>query len=168
MKSIKTLLIFYLLFSFFNCRQLYKIEKDKYGQPILNEKTKYSFDEKLSDENSKKIDTTAYYVQIFEERFYNENEKANPQIIIFHNDGFFKRESVKYFGKWDKVRGKNSVYYGGKYKIIENRILFESFGSYPEMKKYHKTIDEAKIQGDKIVFGNKGSIMIYEKRKSIE
>ncbi len=157
-----------ILFSFFGCSQLYKIEKDKYGEPILNEKAKYTFNEILSDENSKKIDTTAYYVQIFEGRFYNEDEKRNPGIIIFHNDGFFKRTSVKYFEKWDKIRGKNSVYYGGKYKITGNKILFESFGKYPEMKKYYKRIYEAKIEENKIIFEEKNSITIFEKRETFD
>lgn len=33
---------------------------------------------------------SAYYVQVFEGRYYNEEEKKNPRIIIFHNDVFLK------------------------------------------------------------------------------
>ena len=157
-----------ILFSFFGCLQLYKIENNRYGEPILNDKAKYTFNEFLSEENSKKIDTTAYYIQVFEGRYYNENEKNNPGIIIFHNDGFFKRESVKYFGRWNKVRGKNSVYYGGKYKIIGNKILFESFGRYSEMKRFYKRIYEARIEGNKIIFDDENLISVFEKRKTLK
>ena len=165
MKLKNIILILYILLFFLGCSQLYKIENDRFGEPILNEKAKYTFNEKLSEENSIKIDTTAYYIQIFEGRFYNEDEKNNPGIIIFHSDGFFKRSSVKYFGKWDKVRDKNSVYYGGKYKLIGDKILFESFGRYPKMKKYYRRMYEARIEGDKLIFEDKNSISIFEKRK---
>lgn len=168
MKLKNSILILCILSSFFGYSQLYKIEENKFGEPILNEQAKYTFNEMLSEENSKKIDTTAYYVQIFEGQFYNEKEKMNPALIIFHNDGYFKRNSTNYFGKWDEVRKKNSVYYGGKYKIVGNKILFESFGKYPEMKRYYKRIYEARIDGNKIIFDGKNLINVFEKRKTLE
>ncbi|WP_244140819.1 hypothetical protein [Kaistella flava (ex Peng et al. 2021)] len=152
-----------------SCSYLYKIEKDKFGEPILNEKAKYTFNERLSNENSKKIDTIAYYMQIFEGQYYNESEMKNPRIIIFHNDGFFKRESLLYYGYHDKNRDKNSVYYGGKYKIVDYKIYLEKFyplrGDYT--KYYTKEISKGKIEGDKLIFEDKNSITIFQKRKTL-
>lgn len=164
----KIILIFPLLLSICGCGQkLYKIEKDKHGEPLLNNKAQYSLTEKPSNEDLKKIDTSAYYVQTFEGRYYNDDEKRNPRIIIFHNDGFFKNESLLYFGKFDQHRGKNSVYYGGKYRINENIIQLEQFGKYPGYKKWYRRISEGKIEGDKIIFTDKNSVTVFEKRKEL-
>lgn len=70
--------------------KLYKIEKDQFGEPLLNNKAQYSFTEKPSEEDLKKIDTTAYYLQVFEGRYYNEEEMKNTGIIIFHHDRFVR------------------------------------------------------------------------------
>lgn len=133
----------------------------------MNSKTKYSFDKLPTEDDLIKIDTTAYYVQLFEGRYYNENEIKNPRIIIFHNDGFFKNESLLYFGKFDEHRNKNSVYYGGKYKINGNVIQMEQFGKYPDYKKWYKRISEGKIEGGRIIFKNENSVTIFEKRKEL-
>ena len=162
----KIILTFPLLFGLFGCGQkLYKIEKDQYGEPILNDNAKYTFNQLPTLEDLKKIDTTAFYTQIFEGRYYNENEIKNPRILIFHNDGYFKNESLLYFGKFDKHREKNSVYYGGKYKISGNVIQMEQFGKYPDHKKWYKRISEGKIEGDRIIFKGKNSFTIFEKNK---
>lgn len=153
--------------SFLNsCGQkLYKIEKDQFGEPLLNNKAQYSFTEKLTEEDLKKIDTSAYYIQVFEGRYYNEEEKKNPRIIIFHNDGFFKNESLLYFGKFDKHRGKSSVYYGGKYRVKDNTIQLEQFGKSPDSKKwYTRHITKGTIENNKIIL-NEGLISVFEKRK---
>lgn len=148
-------------------QKLYKIEKDKYDEPLLNDKAQYSFTEKPSEEDLKRIDTTTYYVQIFEGRYYNEEEMKNPRIIIFHNDGFFKNESLMYFGKFNEQRGKNSVYYGGKYRIKNNIIQLEQFGRSPDSKKwYTRRITNGKIDGNKIIF-NEGLVSVFEKRKNL-
>ncbi|WNI35672.1 hypothetical protein [Chryseobacterium sp. SG20098] len=148
-------------------QKLYKIEKDKYDEPLLNAKVQYSFKEKPSEEDLKKIDTTTYYVQVFEGRYYNEGEMKNPRIIIFHNDGFFKNESLMYFGKFDEHRGKNSVYYGGKYRIKNNIIQLEQFGKSPDSKNwYTRRVTNGKIDGNKIIF-NEGLVSIFEKRKTL-
>ena len=167
MKSYKIFLLSFVLISLCSCAQLYKIEKDKFGEPILNEKAKYTFNERLSDENSKKIDTTAFYVQKFPKNFDREDIVKNPRIIMFHNDGYFKNESLLYFGKFDEHQGKNSVYYGGKYIINGNIIQMEQFGKYPGYEKWYKRISVGKIEGDKIIFEDKNSITIFEKRKTL-
>ncbi|WP_159155002.1 hypothetical protein [Empedobacter brevis] len=158
----------YLLFIFiYSCNpKLYEIEKDPYGEPILNEKTQYSFSEKPSNEDLIKIDTTAYYVQTND----NNIELENPKIIIFHNDGYFKTASVKYFGKFDKHRNKKSIYYGGKYKINNNEILIEYFvPASPSVKRFIKKVVQGKIQenGNKILFDFGEYIEIIEKKDSL-
>lgn len=164
----KIILTFPLLVSLFSCGQkLYKIETDKYGEPLLNDKAKYSFTEIPTLEDLKKIDTTAYYVQIFPDNLEREEIKKNPRIIIFHSDGFFKNESLLYFEKFDVHRGKNSLYYGGKYKICENVIQMEQFGKYPGYKKWYRRISNGKIDGNKIIFKDKNSVTIFEKRTGL-
>lgn len=149
-------------------QKLYKIEKDKYDESLLNDKAQYSFKEKPSEEDLKRIDTTAYYVQVFEGRYYNEEEMKNPRIIIFHNDGFFKNESLMYFGKFNEHRGKNSVYYGGKYRIKNNEIFIEEFlpASQGKTQWYTRRITNGKIDGNKIIF-NEGLVSVFEKRKNL-
>lgn len=161
--------VFSILAFLYSCGQkLYKIEKDQFGEPLLNNKVQYSFTEKPSSEDLKKIDTTAYYVQIFEGRYYNENEKKNPTIIIFHDDGYFRETSLLAFGKFDEHRGKNSVYYGGKYKIKNNEIFIEEFlpASQGRTKWYTRRITNGKIDDNKIIF-NEGLVSIFEKRKKL-
>ncbi len=158
------------MMSFLNsCGQkLYKIEKDQYGEPLLSDKVNYSFTKKPTREDLNKIDVNAYYIQVFEGGYYNENERRNPKIIIFHNDGFFKNESLLYFGKFDEHREKNSVAYGGKYEINGNEVLIERFLFASEIaKKYVRTITIGKIEGDKIIFKDKNSVTIFEKRKEL-
>ncbi|MDR4953396.1 hypothetical protein REB14_14540 [Chryseobacterium sp. ES2] len=148
-------------------QKLYKIEKDKYGEPLLNDKAQYSFKEEPSEEDLKAIDTTAYYVQVFEGRSYNKEEMKNPRIIIFHKNVFFKNESLMYFGKFDIHRGKNSVYYGGKYRIKNNTIQLEQFGNSPDSKNwYTRYITKGKINNNKIIF-NEGLVAVFEKRKNL-
>ncbi len=166
----KIFLSFPILLSLFGCIQKqYKIERDDYGEPILNNKTKYGFNKLPTEDDLKKIDTMAFYIQVFEEKYYNENEIKNPRIIIFHKDGFFKNESLLNFGKFDKHRNKNSVYYGGKYKIEKDSIFLEEF--YPirgDFTKYYvKEINEGILQGDRIIFKNDNVITIFEKRKEL-
>ncbi|WP_333663139.1 hypothetical protein [Chishuiella changwenlii] len=167
----KNIFTFSLLMSLFGCGQkMYKIEKNKYGQPILDDKAKYSFTETPTLEDIKKIDTTAYYVQIFPDNFDREEITKNPRIIIFHNDGFFKNESLLYFGKFDEHRNKKSVYYGGKYRINNDEILIENFiPSSPIGKRYLKKIIPGKIleNGNKIIFDFGEYIQIFEKKNSI-
>lgn len=150
-------------------QQLYKIEKDQYGEPMLNDKAQYSFTKIPSKDDLKKIDTTAYYVQIFPSDYNREEITSNPGILIFHKDGFFKREGLKYFGKFDKERKKNSIWYGGKYIINGKNILLESFYILsPNSKLYSREIDEGEIIGDKIIFHGPNIKDVFEKKKSIE
>jgi hypothetical protein len=162
--------IFYLLSLIaitISCGQeIYKIEKDEYGEPLLNGKAQYTFNQRPSEDDLQKIDTSDYYVQIFTEDVQNSEIINNPRIIIFHNDGFFKNESLLYFGKFDAHRGKNSAYYGGKYRIKENQIHLEQFESSPDAKKfYSRRVSIGEILGDKIIFKNKNDTSIFEKRK---
>lgn len=166
---VKYILSIFCTIGFLNsCAQkLYKIEKDQFGEPLLNNKAQYSFTEKPTEEDLKKIDTSAYYVQVFEGRDYNEEEKKNPRIIIFHNDGFFKNESLLYFGKFDGHRGKSSVYYGGKYRVTHNTVQLEQFGKSPDSKKwYSRNIIKGKIEKNKIIF-NEGLVSVFEKREKL-
>ena len=148
----------------------YKIQKDSFGEPILNEKVKYTFNEIPNSENLQKIDTTAYYVQVFEGREYNENEMANPRIIIFHNDSFFERESLLYFGKFKSHRNKNSVYYGGKYRIKNDVIELEEFfpSSGTKTNYYNRNISKGKLNGNKITFDDGNSLIeVFEKKQKL-
>lgn len=149
------------------CTKRFYIQRDKYQQPILNNKSQYTFTKIPNGEDLKKIDTSAYYVQVFEGRYYNEGEISNPSILIFHNDGYFKRESLLYFGMHDEHRNKNSVYYGGKYQIDDNKIMLQSFGKFPDVRWWYRMISEGEIVGDKIYFKDPNSITVYQKKKEL-
>ena len=166
----KIMIIIPLILSLFGCMQkLYKLERDKYGEPVLNNKAKYTFNKIPTKDDLQKIDTASYYIQNFPIGFDREDLVKNPRIIIFHNDGFFKRESLLYYGYHDKNRDKNSVYYGGKYKILDDEIYLEEFyplrGDYT--KYYTREISKGKIEGDKIVFKDKNDVTIFEKKNSL-
>ncbi|MRM86184.1 hypothetical protein LEQ04_03265 [Riemerella anatipestifer] len=164
---IKKIVLFSYLFSFFACGQkIYKLNRDEYGQYILNDKTRYTFTEIPTIEGLKKIDTTAFYVQIFEGRYYNEDEKRNPLILIFHNDGFVRSQSLLYFGKFDEIANRNTLHYG-RYRIIGNNIEIERFVSSPDTGDWHhKYIKKGRLEGDKIVF-YEPLITVFEKRKQL-
>ena len=165
-KQILTISFISISLIFTNCEpKLYKIYKDENGEPILNENSKYTFNYILTDFDSKKIDTTANYIQIFQNKY--ELSDPNPMIIKFHNDGYFKTQSLKYYGKFDAKRKKNSVYYGGKYKISGNIIETERFlpGSPITRNTFHKSIKIGEIMGDTIKFKYKNYSDIYVKQK---
>lgn len=166
--GMKKLVLFSCLFSLFSCGQkIYKLKRDEHGQPILNDRAKYTFTEIPTAEDLKKIDTTAFYVQIFEGRYYNDDEKRNPRVLIFHNDGFVRSESLLYFGKFDEIANKNTLHYG-RYRIIGNNIEIESFVSSPDAGDYYHTyIERGKLEGNKITFYEPGLISVFEKRKQL-
>ncbi|MGO4707803.1 hypothetical protein AB4Y90_01560 [Chryseobacterium sp. 2TAF14] len=146
-------------------QKLYKIKKDKYGEPLLNEKAQYSFTYTLNNDDLKKIDTTAFYKQVFEDGYNNSTEKKNPRIIIFHNDGFFKSESFLYFGKFSIHRNKKSIYYGGKYRINGNKIELERFIKSLDSKSWYiKNITSGIIEGNRIILNNKEQKIILERQ----
>jgi len=160
----------FFLISFLNCygQKLYKINKNKYGEPLLNEKAQYSFTYVLDNDDLKKIDTAAFYKQVFEDDYSNYTEKKNPRIIIFHNDGFFKNESFLYFGKFSNHRNKNSIYYGGKYRINGNKIELERFIKSPDSKNWYiRNITSGIIEGNRIILNNKEKIIVFEKQNKV-
>lgn len=150
-------------------QKLYKINKDQYGEPLLTKKAQYSVTEKPSIEDLKKIDTSSYYFQIFEGRYFNENEKKNPGIIIFHNDGYFRKTTFLAIGKFEEHRAKNSIAYGGRYKINGSEVLTERFlpASQGKTNWYIRYMTTGKIEGDRIIFKDKNSVTIFEKSKTL-
>lgn len=164
----KKVLFVICLFSLISCGYI-RIPKNEYGEPVLNEKVKYTFLDIPTETDLKKIDTSTYYVQIFEGRYYNDGEKENPQVLKFHNDGFFKKSILTNVEK-NIHRNKNSIYYGGKYKIKENIIELEQF--YPSTggatNYYIRNISKGKIDGNKIIFDDdKYSLTIFEKKQDL-
>lgn len=152
----------------FGCTCYYEILKDDNGEPILNEKINCKFVRIPNKKDLTKIDTTAFYVQMFEGRHYNEDERKNPSILIFHNDGFFNKTSALYYLKFNN-RTKNSINYGGKYRIKEKLIELEEF--YPsrggKTNYYSRNIRKGEIVGNQIVFDD-GVLIIYEKKYELK
>ena len=125
----------------------YKLEKNNDGEPIIDIEA-YTLNNKPTLEDFNVIDTASYYIELFDGLDSNEDQRANPTILKFHKDGFFKNDSYLYFGKFDKKRHKNSAYYGGKYAIDGNRITMEAF--YPssggKTKRFSKVIHKGFIE----------------------
>lgn len=136
----------------------YKFEKNADGEPIL-ESNSYTFNELITVENLKLIDTSSYYVETFQGLDSNEGQRANPSIYKFYTDGYFKKTSYMHFNKFDKERKKESAYYGGKYKLDGNIIFMESF--YPisggKTNRYSKVISKGIIKNDTIYMDFFGS-----------
>jgi|SRR5690554_712730 len=161
-----------LLISLFltSCIGYKKVAFDDNNEPILTEKMKYKITQIPNEKDLTKIDTSAYYVQVFEGRYYNDNEKENPMVLIFHNDGYFKKTSILYDSIFE-YRNKNSAFYGGKYRITENKIELEGFyPSHGGKTNYYvrlKTIGN--IEGDRIIIYDKQHIQtIYEKKYTMK
>jgi len=135
-----------------SCSQ--KLHKNANGEPIIPPGS-YTFKKKMTAEDSKLIDTTALYVQVFD-KDANESERSNPKIIIFESDGFYKISSVKFHGKY--TRSRESVYYGGKFYLEGNTLFTEAF--YPigdATNRYSKEISKGVVNGDTVsivTFGN--------------
>ena len=160
------------------CIGYHRIPKDENGELILNEKVNYKFTKIPTEDDLTKIDTSAFYVQVFEDRFYNIDEKMNPMVLIFHKDGYFKRTLILSDPKFTDLdisqitdRNKNSVHYGGKYRITENLIELEIF--YPSQggktSYYSRNIIKGNIVGDRIIFDEGSTLLsIYEKRDTLD
>ena len=112
------------------------------------------------------LDTTALYIQVFNNTDANKAEQANPAILKFHNDGYYKISSRRFYGKFDAVRTKQSAYYGGKFYLEGNKILTESF--YPvqggKTHYYTKSINKGSIKNDTLKLSVYGSEHCYVKR----
>ena len=153
-----------------SCIGYHRIVKDENGEPILNEKVNYKFSKIPNTDDLTKIDTSAYYVQIFEGRYYNEDERKNPEILIFHNDGFYKHTSSLHYLKYDS-RNKKSVYYGGKYKVMNNILELEQFlpSKGGKTNYYSRNIKKGNINGDRIIFDDDNTLItIFEKKYTLE
>lgn len=149
---IKFFSFLFIIYLFNSCAcSGYRFQKNSDGEPILDSDS-YTFKEGLKEENFIIIDTSSYYIQTFDESDSNEMQRANPRIYKFHKDGYYKIDSYLYFGKFDKQRDKRSVFYGGKFKLVNNVIFLESF--YPlrgsKTNRYSKVISKGIIKNDTI------------------
>jgi hypothetical protein len=167
MKYLKIILIILLI----SCNA-HVVEYDKNDEPIHGKNMQYNISEKPNFEDLKKIDTTAYYVQIFEGRYYNDGEISNPMVLEFHNDGYFKESSIKYYERFS-YRTKETIWYGGKYKIYDNNIELESFAPSrgSKTKVYARLIIKGRFDGNKIIFDDKKNntlVSVYQKKQKLE
>ena len=154
---------------FISCeKKLYKFSNDKNGEPIVKEQM-YTFNKIMNENDYNVIDTSKFYVQIFDINSSNETERENPNIIKFHSDGYFKLESKLFFGKYDRIRFKNSVGYGGKFYLEKDKIYLEKF--YPskggKTQYFVKLISDCLIKGDTLFVDNKEKKEVYVKRNKI-
>lgn len=146
---VKRLICVLIIFlSMESCFNYYYIKEDEDKERILNPGL-FSFNQKMSLENSKIIDTTCLYLQLLP---YNSSisEKENSGIMIFHNDGTYESRSKKYFNISYK---KSSVYYGGKFILDGNTLEIQSF--YPssggKTNYFDRVICQGKINNDTVV-----------------
>lgn len=153
-RKIIKVVMFLTLFMYYSCLGQHFFAKDKYGEPILDVNL-YTLNKHMSTEDKKIIDTTSLYVE------YTKDSIFNPQIMIFHSDGFYELTSKKYFNKFRHKRFRNSAYYGGKFILDQNRVKIESFYPSKEGKTnyYKREISEGIIENDTV------KIVIFDKEK---
>ena len=119
------------------------IKKDINGEPTV-EDISYSINYKMEIKDAKVIDTTALYLELFSSDA-NQSEKENPEILIFHNNGYFEKRSKKFFSNFEKIRTKKSVYYGGKFQLTNKELIIEEF--YPTSGSKTNYYDKLKTYG---------------------
>ncbi|MCT8341256.1 hypothetical protein MG296_14410 [Flavobacteriaceae bacterium TK19130] len=114
----------------------------------------------------KKIDTSAYYVQVFEGRYYNETEKEYRIVLKFHGDGFYRSGLADNFNSKDLRHPKNTTGCGGKYLIEDNEIKLERFLPMRGGKTnyYSRDYKKGRIENNKLIFDEDNSALILEKR----
>jgi len=141
LKRIIFLILFYL---FTSCINYYHIKKNKEGETIVDENL-YSFKNKMSNEDAKVIDTLSLYFEVKKELYINEN----IQVLKFHNDGTFEKKNIKYF---NSKESKESIYYGGRFKLEGKKITIEKFypSSGAKTNYYVKKISHGKVYSDTI------------------
>lgn len=154
-----------IIICFFSCNEkIYKLSYDNNGEPIVEEGM-YTFNKKMDNQDFQIIDTSKMYLQVFNNRDSNELEQNNPNVIFFSSDGYFKMNSKKFIGKFDKQRTKISAYYGGRFYIENDIIFFESF--YPskggKTYNYIKLVKYGKVKGDTLFIENKEKKETYIK-----
>lgn len=142
--AIKYCTILCLLFSACSYKQ-YHLDKNTDGEPVVKEGL-YTFNKPMAAADFVLLDTGALYLQVFDLATSNRDERANPAILKFNDDGYFKISSRKF----DKARTKESIYYGGKFYLDGNNILIEKF--YPahggKTNYYVKKISKGSIRND--------------------
>jgi len=150
------IIVFFLMLS---CQNYYRITKDKNDEPIIMDEM-YTFQKEMANNDFNVIDTSKFYIQVFDINASNETERNNPKILKFHANGYFKCDSKLFYGKFDAQRHINSSYYGGKFYIEKSKLYLEQF--YPsqggETNYYVKEISNGIIKNDTItiiVFGIK-------------
>ena len=89
-------------------------------------------------------------------------------VLEFHNDGYFKKSSVKFYNRFC-YRTKETIWYGGKYKIYDKNIELESFAPSrgSKTKIFISLTLKGRIDGDKIIFDDKNNNTlnsVYQKR----
>ena len=143
----------------------YKIGESDTGDPLLGKKMSYKFMGQPDFETFTKIDTAAFYIQIFEGRYYNDTEKQNPDLLIFHTDGFFEKALAREYDK-TKQMNRNSLY-GGRYQVNGNILQIEHFvpSRGGNTKYWKRLILKAQIADDKLIFRetNHSSLAVYKK-----
>ena len=159
-----------ILLLFINCN-INIVDYNKNGEPILGKNMHYNFNEKPSTNDLKKIDTTAYYVQMLEEGYHIDGEPV-ISVLQFHNDGYFKASTKKYFENFPN-RSKETIWYGGKYKISDSNIELESFytSSGSKTKIYNRKYRKGIIEGDKIILEEKNKSplnSVYQKKDTLK
>jgi len=97
---------------------------------------------------------------------------SNPMVLEFHNDGYFKVSSVKYYNRFC-YRTKETIWYGGKYKIYGDTIELEQFipSTGRKTKIFRRLIKKGRIDGDKIIFDNKNNnalVSVYHKKQKVK
>ena len=159
---------FSLLIFFVAIGCAYKIPKNEKGERVLGKNVNYKLTEIPNNESLVIIDTTAFYVQVFEGRYYNDSEMKYKQVFKFHKNGQFYWTIINSKNEIPKTFSKKSINYGGRYRMNGNNIELERFlpNSGGATNYFIRQIQKARIENGKLIDHN-GLITVCEKKNTL-
>lgn len=149
-------IVFWTIFILLGCG-IHKVKYDHNGNKILGKGIKYHFNTPLANAVFNVIDTSISYIQVYEGRVYNKNEKSVILKLQFYSDGYFSLYSNLQDTNNYRPSNNNEVGLSGKYKISGNQIDYEQFlpikGGHTN--HYRRMVFNGEVRNDTISMNDK-------------
>jgi hypothetical protein len=136
------------------------------GVHELTNNVAYKFKEPPTPAALALLDTVAYYVQVFEGRYYNETEREVTIVLQFHSDGFYTSGLASTIKTRAPHHPRNAIGYGGRYQIAGTEITLERFLPLKggETNFFTRDYSKGTIKGNRLIFDAATMPLVLEKR----